>query len=128
MGEEVRSRAVAAATEKVTEALADRLLRLAERLYTVAERATTKVELAIADPDELPPGRQPLPRDRDGAAWGRFLVGVLAQAIDKGQLLSGKPTERSEVLTADEARERILSQLARLAATSGEREGPPGPH
>lgn len=128
MGEEVRSRAVSAAAEKVTEAIADRLLRLADRLYTVADRATTKVELAIADTDELPPGRQPLPRDRDGAAWGRFLVGVLAQCLEKGQLLVGKPTERSEVLTADVARERIAGQLARLSAAGGEAGRPSQPH
>lgn len=119
MGEQVRSRAVAAATEKVTEALADRLLRLADRLYAMADRATTKVELAIADPDELPPGRQPLPRDRDGAAWGRFLVGVLAQAIEKAQLLAGRPTERSEVLSGDQARRAIAERIACLAAAEG---------
>ncbi len=97
MANEVRERAVAAAAEKVTEAITDRLTRLADRLYSLAEKATTKVNIAICDPHEAPPGKRPEPHDRDGAAWLRSLVGVLAQAIDKAQLLSGKPTARPEV-------------------------------
>ena len=101
----------------------------ADSLYGLAEKAVREVDLAISTKDERPVGRKRgLPRDRDGAAWGRFLVGVMAQALEKAQLLAGKPTQRSEVLSGDDAREQILGQLARLAA-SGEAQGDPGkPH
>jgi len=110
--------------------IAKRLTGMADQLYALAEKAIKKTDVAISDPEELPKGTKgrALPHNRDGAAWGRFLVGVISQAVEKAQLLAGKPTQRSEVLTADEARERIAGELARLAAAGAEREGPAGPH
>ncbi|MGB9866729.1 MAG: hypothetical protein ACPLPR_02320 [Bacillota bacterium] len=90
MTEEVRQKAISAATEKVADAISERLLKLATRLYGLAEKALNKLDVAISD-------GQGEPHDRDGAAWVRALVGVMAQAIDKAQLLSGKPTARPEV-------------------------------
>lgn len=119
MAEEVRARAVAEATEKVTAVLTDRLKGLADRLYSLAEKATAKVDIAISDPHEAPPGKRPEPHDRDGAAWLRSLVGVMAQAIDKAQLLSGKPTARPEVTERHEydITQRIITdpEAAQLA-------------
>jgi transposase-like protein len=89
----VMEKAVADAGEYITE----RLKGLADRLYGLAEKAVGKIDTAIADPAEAPKGKRPEDHNRDGAAWVRSLVGVLAQAIDKAQLLSGKPTARPEV-------------------------------
>ena len=44
--------------------------------------AVGKVDVAISD------GKRGATHDRDGAAWVRALVGVMAQAIDKAQLLN----------------------------------------
>ncbi len=119
MANEVRERAVAAAAEKVTEAITERLAGMADRLYRLADKAVTKVDVAISDPHEVPPGKQPEPHDRDGAAWLRSLVGVMAQAIDKAQLLSGKPTARPEVTERHEydITQRIITdpEAAQLA-------------
>lgn len=101
---------------QVQKAAAGHLANMAHRLYALADMAIGKVDVAIADPDELPDGRRSEPHDRDGAAWVRSLVGVMAQAIDKAQLLSGKPTERSEVVSADDARRRLAGRLDELAA------------
>ncbi|MGE5589211.1 MAG: hypothetical protein ACM3ZA_01070 [Bacillota bacterium] len=96
---------------KVQQAAADRLAAMAERLYQLADKAISKVDAAVNDRQQ---GGEP--HDRDGAAWLRSLVGVMAQAIDKAQLLSGKPTERSEVVNPDDARRRLASRLDELAA------------
>lgn len=120
MADEVRQRAVDEAVDKVTEALTDRLTRLADRLYGVAEKSVVKVEAAIANEDEqvlgldgadLPAKKKGESHDRDGAAWVRSLVGVMAQAIDKAQLLSGKPTARPEGVNRHEYHitQRIIS-------------------
>lgn len=88
--------AVERAVEEASEYIADRLKGLADSLYRLAEKAVRKVNIAISDPEELPKGKKAEPHDRDGAAWVRSLVGVMGQAIDKAQLLSGKPTSRLE--------------------------------
>ncbi len=85
--QEAASRAV----ERAAEGIADRLTTLADRLYSLAEKAVGKVDVAISD------GKRGATHDRDGAAWVRALVGVMAQAIDKAQLLTGKPTSRQAV-------------------------------
>lgn len=90
------------AVEEASGYIADRLKGLADKLYSLAEKAVGKVDVAISDPPELPKGKQAEPHDRDGAAWVRALVGVMAQAIDKAQLLSGKPTTRPEVMERHE--------------------------
>ncbi len=122
MAAEVRDRAVAAATEKVTEALTERLADMAGRLYRLADKAVGKVDVAIGPPRPGEDKEDPAPydpekeygepHDRDGAAWVRSLVGVMAQAIDKAQLLSGKPTARPEVTERYEIdiTQRIISQ------------------
>ncbi|MFO7172043.1 MAG: hypothetical protein DIU70_003610 [Bacillota bacterium] len=121
--EEVRERAVQIAVERVADQITERLGRLADRLYTLAEKAAVKVEAAIADRGERVPGLdgkpvavRPEPHDRDGAAWVRALVGVMAQAIDKAQLLSGKPTARPEVVDRREIHitQRIISEHPEL--------------
>lgn len=116
MADEVRQRAIAVATERVAERLTDRLERLADQLYALAFKAATKVDIAISDPDEAPEGKLPEPHTRDGAAWVRALVGVLAQAVDKAQLLAGKPTARPEMLERREyyITERIVSEHPEL--------------
>ena len=83
--------ATARAVERAAEGIADRLTTLADRLYSLAEKAVGKVDVAISD------GKRGATHDRDGAAWVRALVGVMAQAIDKAQLLTGKPTSRQAV-------------------------------
>jgi len=94
--EVLRQEAIERAVEKAGDYIAERLKGLADQLYNLAEKATTKVDVAISDPEELPKGKRAEPHDRDGSAWVRALVGVMAQAVDKAQLLSGKPTSRQE--------------------------------
>lgn len=96
--------------------IADRLKGLADKLYSLAEKAVGKVDIAISDPPELPKGKQGESHDRDGAAWVRALVGVMAQSIDKAQLLSGKPTARPEVMNRHEHEitERIITERPEL--------------
>ncbi len=113
--EEATERAI----QQAGDYIAERLKGLADRLYSLAERAVGKVDLAINDvadlkdddlkvlvevfksgtQDQCSVAREKfglLAHDRDGAAWLRSLVGVLSQAIDKAQLLSGKPTARTQ--------------------------------
>lgn len=92
--------AVEAAVAEAGEYIVTRLKGLADNLYTLAEDAVGKVKVAIRTSDETAKSDDGLhgeAHDRDGAAWLRSLVGVLSQAIDKAQLLSGKPTVRAEV-------------------------------
>lgn len=126
MAGEVQAKAVAQATEKVAEVLTERLTGLAERLYGLAEKAAGKVETAIADTEETPTGKKAEPHNQAGAAWVRSLVGVFAQSLEKAQLLAGKPTGRTEVLNADEARERLTGRLDELALRRGEKAAPGG--
>lgn len=104
------------AVEEASGYIADRLKGLADRLYALAEKAVGKVDVAISDGAEAPKGKQGEPHDRDGAAWVRALVGVMAQAIDKAQLLSGKPTARPEVMQRYEYEitERIITERPEL--------------
>lgn len=103
--------AVARAVEEAGDYIADRLRRMADDLYSLAEQAVGKVRVAIADPDEVEKGQRTEPHDRDGAAWVRALVGVLAQSLEKAQLLTGKPTARPEVVQRHEydITQRIIS-------------------
>lgn len=114
--EVLRHRVVEQAVAEAGEYIAERLKGLADDLYSLAQKATDKVNIAISDPEELPPGKQGEPHDRDGAAWVRALVGVMAQAIDKAQLLSGKPTIRPEVSNRYEYEitQRIIAERPEL--------------
>ena len=99
--------------------IADRLKGLADNLYCLAEKAVGKVDVAIRDPLEAATtddGLKGEPHDRDGAAWLRSLVGVMAQAIDKAQLLSGKPTARAEVTDRHEYEitQRVIAEQPQL--------------
>jgi len=94
---EEREEAVQEALAEAKEYIVDRYKALADQLYRLAAKATSKVDIAISDPDEVPKGKKAEFHDRDGAAWVRALVGVMAQSINKAQLLSGKPTARPEV-------------------------------
>jgi len=97
---DLQQKAVEQAVAEAGVYIADRLKGLADDLYCLAEKAVVKVDIAIRDPLEAATANDGLigePHDRDGAAWLRSLVGVMAQAIDKAQLLSGKPTARAEV-------------------------------
>lgn len=107
---------MAKAVEEAGEYVRNRLKGLADRLYGLAEKAAEKIDTAISDPKELPQGKKCESHDRDGAAWLRSLVGVLAQSIEKGQLLAGKPTGRTEVLTGEKARAKVAGKLDELAA------------
>ncbi|MGE5572951.1 MAG: hypothetical protein ACM3ZU_08045 [Bacteroidota bacterium] len=104
------------AVEEASSYIADRLKGLADRLYALADKAVGKVDVAISDQTELPKGKQGESHDRDGAAWVRALVGVMAQSIDKAQLLSGKPTARPEVMNRHEYEitERIITERPEL--------------
>ena len=128
MGQEVQAQAVAQATERVAGVLTERLTGLADRLYGLAEKAAAKVEVAIADSDEVPTGKRSEAHNQAGAAWVRALVGVFAQSLEKAQLLAGKPTQRNEVLTGDDARSAIAERVARLAAAERANEADPQPH
>lgn len=96
--EALYDQAVQRAVEQASEHIIERLKNLADQLYALAAKATSKVDVAISDQEEAPPGKHPEPHDRDGAAWVKALVGVMAQAIEKAQLLSGKPTARPEAV------------------------------
>lgn len=116
--------------ERAVQAAGDRLIRISDELYGLAEMAVGKIKTAISDPEELKqtPGKSGETHGRDGAAWLRSLVGVMSQAIDKAQLLAGKPTGRQEVqgqvtrreehfieqqLRADPEARELLKQLYR---------------
>lgn len=92
--DEVKARAI----EEAAGYIADQLKKLGDDLYALAAKAMQKIDVAISDPEELPKGKKNrrAKHDRDGAAWVRSLVGVLAQSIEKAQLLSGKATSRQE--------------------------------
>lgn len=109
--EQLQQAAIERAIQEAGDYIADRLKGLADRLYKLAEKAVGKVDVAISDPYELPKGKTGEQHDRDGAAWVRALVGVMSQAIDKAQLLSGKPTARPEVVDRHEYEitQRIIS-------------------
>ena len=113
--EKVRELTAAAQERAIEEAasfLAERLKRLSEDLYALAAQAVAKVRVAIADPEELPPGKTAESHDRDGAAWVRALVGVMSQAIEKAQLLAERPTQRTEDVKRREEYVRITYELA----------------
>ena len=92
--ERLQQSAIERAVDQAGSYIADRLKGLADDLYDLAAKAMAKVDIAISDPEELPAEKKGEPHDRDGSAWVRALIGVMAQAIDKAQLLSGKPTSR----------------------------------
>lgn len=95
--------------------IGEKAVRMADALYNLAEKARGQLDEALDEARR--PGRKK-PDDR----WARVLVGVLAQSLEKAQLLSGRPTGRavidgSVVHTADVA--QIMSdpeavELARL--------------
>lgn len=114
--------ATADAIAEAGDYIANRLKGLADNLYSLAENAVVKVEVAIRDKDEEAAAadrKEGEAHDRDGAAWLRSLVGVLSQAIDKAQLLSGKPTVRPEVIDRREIHitEEIIATQPQLLDT-----------
>jgi len=114
--EALGAQAVERAIEEAGDYIATRLKGLADKLYSLADKAANKVDVAISDPDELPGHKHGESHDRDGAAWVRALVGVMAQSIDKAQLLSGKPTARPEVMERHEydITTRVISERPEL--------------
>lgn len=98
----LQQKAIEDAVEEAKDYITERIKNLADDLYKLAEKAVEKVYIAISDPEEVPEGKRPEKHNRDGAAWVRSLVGVMSQAIDKAQLLSGQPTARPEVNTKHE--------------------------
>lgn len=128
---ELQAAAIEQAVEEAGEHIAERLKSLADELYSTAETAVRKVQIAIRDPDEAKAagdGKVGEPHDRDGAAWLRSLVGVMAQAIDKAQLLSGKPTARPEVIDRREIHitEEIIARQPDLLETIFAQDQRPG--
>ena len=109
---ELQSAATEQALAEASDYIASKLKGLADGMYELAEKAIKKIDVAISDEEELPMGKRRESHDRDGAAWVRALVGVLAQAIDKAQLLSGKPTVRNEEVKRYECdiTQRIVSE------------------
>lgn len=103
--------AVQKAVDQAGDYLAERLKGMADDLYALAAKAIRKVDLAISDSAELPKDTVLVPRDRGGAAWVRALVGVMAQSIEKGQLLAGRPTARSEEQRTTTVREEYRVQV-----------------
>lgn len=102
--ETVNQAAMAKAMEEASDYIAERIKALASRLYDLAEKAVFKINIAISTKEELVQEGvdvarykgEMLERGKDGAAWLRSLIGVLSQSVDKGQLLSGRPTGRNE--------------------------------
>lgn len=76
--------------ERVAALVEERQKALAKKLLDVAEEAIKEVRASMGKVQGKPGDSH----DRDGAAWLRSLVGVMAQAVEKAQLLSGKPTGR----------------------------------
>lgn len=127
----LQEQAVQKAVDEAGDYIKDRLMGLADALYSLAQKSITKVDISISDPEELPMEliERAVPHDRDGAAWVRSLVGVMAQSIDKAQLLTGKPTARPEVVNRrvyditqriinDQESTDLAEQLLRRAANS----------
>lgn len=114
MGQQVQDRAVALATERVAETLTGRVTALADQLYGLAEKAAHKVAIAMADPDELPAGKRAEKHNQAGASWGRFLVGVLAQSLEKAHLLTGKAPREGDALPAYMIEELSMTITKRL--------------
>lgn len=94
--------------------IAERARKMAQDLYALAEKARQQLDMALTEAAAPKPKRRPDPQ------WARVLAVVLAQSVDKAQLLAGKSTVRVEstvthtgdmaqVLADPEARE-----LARL--------------
>lgn len=110
---EARERIITAVAEHGTE----RCLRIADRLYDVAEDAVERVAVAIGPPEQ---GGEP--HDRDGAAWVRALVGTMAQAVEKAQLLSGRSTSRQESSRTEVRRAELSVQVESLLADPERRE------
>jgi hypothetical protein len=101
--------------------VADRLKEMADRLYDTSRLALARVVEMLREYGMQSDGKTLKTGGRGDAAWLRSLTGVVGLSIDKAQLLAGKPTERTEVLTADEARERLTGRLDELDARRREK-------
>lgn len=115
--EALAAEAIDRARAEAGEYIAERLKAVADRLYGAGERALARIEEML---DKVDPTRG----DRDLAAYLRSLVGAMHYGFQDAQLLTGKPTQRSEVLSGEDARRLIAERVARLSAAR--REG--GPH
>lgn len=103
---EVAEKAIEQAKEEVKEYVQDQIKVVADKLMSMNQLAIDAIEQTIKEgPKE----------DESNAQWLRSLVGVIAQGVEKHQLLDGKPTQRSEV-TADVVNEKqyhIIQQVLR---------------
>jgi hypothetical protein len=81
-------------------------------------RDEKKGDLVALIKTELEAAFSELPNARSGAGYKDIgtVIGIL---VDKLQLLEGNPTERTEIVDGNSARERIRGAITRLAERSG---------
>ena len=92
MGDQIRENIIDEATKAVAGQITERLTAMAEDLYQLATKAKAKVDRAISDKGEVPGAT-----GKADPQWVRALVGVMAQSIEKAQLLAGRPTGRASI-------------------------------
>lgn len=85
---ELREEVMDKAIEDAGAYVRDRFKELADKLYGLAEDGVVEARNYL---------KKPGTKDRDSAAWLRAVVGAMHYGIQDGQLLSERPTARSEV-------------------------------
>ena len=99
---EIAEELVEEAKEQVRDVVADQIKQLSKQMAEVNLAALNALKEAI----EKGPGED------SNAQWVRALATVMAQGIDRQQLLEGKPTQRSEVITDDgDRKERVVNTI-----------------
>ncbi len=95
------------AVREAGEYIRERLKELADALYGLATEGVAEARAFLAAPGE---------KDRDTAAWLRSVVGAMHYGIQDAQLLSGRPTARSEVTDRHEydITQRIIAERPEL--------------
>jgi hypothetical protein len=99
---ETRQAIVDRAVAQVGDEVAQTLLGMTADLRRVAGKALSQVESALDEAE----GK----RKKPDAQWTRTLVGIVAQSIEKAQLLAGRPTAR-QAIEGTVAHQADLSQV-----------------
>ncbi len=105
----VTREALEKARTEAVDYVAERLKQVADRLYGAGEKALARIEEMLAKVDPKKEG------DRDTAAYLRALVGAMHYGFQDAQLLAGKPTERPEIVSAEQVRSRLTDRIDELA-------------
>ena len=102
----------AAATQTRQLSMAERRAVLAERLLSLAETELDRMRAPVNETRVAASGKvvtwteaEPSPQDR------RAIATTAAILLDKSLLLSGEVTSRSETISADDARRRLIDQF-----------------